>query len=371
MLSIYNSLSKKIELFTHSKERTVRLYVCGITPYATTHLGHAATYVFFDVLVRYLRYKNLKVNYVQNVTDIDDDILRESKKAGQDWKSFGQNWTNRYLSDMKALNVLPPTHFIKATDSITTMIRIIRVLLGRGVAYEKSGNVYFEVDKFPAFGKLSRLTKIQMMPILDERGGNTKDPLKKNPLDFILWQKSKEDEPWWNSPWSKGRPGWHIECSAMIKQYLGTQIDIHGGGGDLIFPHHESEIGQSEAYTGKKPFSRFFLHTAMVRYGGEKMSKSLGNLVMVSELFKKYSPNAIRFLILSHHYRNPWEFDYDELNKAEKTIGLIIKKVKQSGADLYFDRVMDDDINTPKILYYIGEQRQSVKSILQALGFII
>ncbi len=264
---------------------------------------------------------------------------------------------------MKSLNVLQPTHHVKATDSISTMIRIIRVLIDKDFAYQANGNVYFAVQKDKEYGKLSGFSEREMKVLLKERGGDPNDPLKRNPLDFLLWQKSKSDEPNWESPWGKGRPGWHIECSAMNLEYSGKQIDIHGGGHDLIYPHHESEIAQSESFTGKVPFTKYWIHTAMLKYQGEKMSKSKGNLVMVSDLLKNYSPNAIRYLLLSHYYREDWEFTKSQLDMAEKTIGIIINDSDSSSiiADL------DDDFNIPLALL----QKKLSKEDLVMLGFVV
>jgi len=379
MLYIYNSLTRKKDKFVPRNGKKVKIYVCGITPYDTTHLGHAFTYVFFDILVRYLKHKEYDVIYTQNVTDIDDDVLKRAKEENRDWIELGNFWTDRFLKDMKLLNVLPPNNYVKATESITLMIRIIRVLIDKGLAYKKDGNVYFEVKKFKDYGKLSKFDKRQMEILLRERGGNPDDSLKKNPLDFLLWQKSKKNEPLWKSPWpaspktrasrggGKGRPGWHIECSAMIKKYLGDQIDIHGGGRDLIFPHHESEIAQSESFTNKKPFVKFWIHTSMVLYQGEKMAKSLGNLIMVSDLLKSYRANEIRWLLLSHHYRVPWEFNYEEIIEVQKKVRLVMSKLRHSGNDLsrtarmtnnkmrQFESFMDDDLNTPQALNFISD----------------
>ncbi len=369
-MKIYNSLTKRVEQFIPLKEKGIKIYVCGITPYDTTHLGHAFTYVFFDVLVRYLQFKQYKVTYVQNVTDIDDDVLRKAKKQKRDWRELGDFWTKNFLKDMKSLNVLPPTHYVKATDSITLMIRIIRVLIDKGFAYQKEGNVYFDVGKFKDYGNLSHFTKKQMILISKERGADPNDPLKKNPLDFILWQKRKENEPFWESPWGKGRPGWHIECSAMINQYLGEQISIHGGGRDLIFPHHESEIAQSESYTGKRPFVKYWMHTAMLIYQGEKMSKSLGNLVMVSDLLRKYCANEIRYVLLSHHYRKPWEFEEKELLEARKSLFLIYKSLhdkQDPSATKDFLAAMNNDLDTPKALEVL--KQNSLKMFFSILGF--
>jgi len=308
MLKFYNSLTKELETFVPEKDKTVKIYVCGITPYDTTHLGHAATYVFFDVLVRYLTYIGYKVDYTQNVTDIDDDLLKRAKKVGQNWKDLGDFWTDNFLSDMKNLNVLPPTHFVRATSAIDVI---------EGVAYKNKGNVYFDTAKYPEYGKLSHYSQKYMERLLCERGGNPYDRNKRNPLDFILWQKAEGDEPEWAAPFGPGRPGWHIECSAMVYKYLGERIDIHGGGRDLIYPHHESEIAQSESFTGKKPYVKYWLHTGMLRYKGEKMSKSIGNLVLVGDLLKLYSAKSIRFLLLSHNFQYPWEFTQNKIKRAD------------------------------------------------------
>ena len=396
MLKLYNSKTREKEILKPLEKNKISIYVCGITPYDTTHLGHAFTYVFFDVLVRYLTFAGYKVNYAQNVTDIDDDILKKAKEKKTDYKKLGDVWTKIYLSDMKSLNVLLPTHFVKATGSIDKMVEIINALLKNAYAYRNGGNVYFDVSKFKRYGKLSKFNKRQMVLISKERGGDPNDPLKKNPLDFILWQGVKENEPSWDAPFGKGRPGWHIECSAMVNRYLGEQIDIHGGGKDLIFPHHESEIAQSESYTGESPFVKYWIHTAMVLCSGEKMSKSLGNLIMIKDLITKYSPNAIRWVILSHYYRHPWEFEEKELHVCEdyvREISIALKQInkvsaREINADIYlkdFICIMNDDLDTPKVLRLIlriakriqREQNKSnikelqevLKTIIAALGF--
>ncbi len=377
-MQLYNSLTRKKELFIPLADQKVTMYVCGITPYDTTHLGHAFTYVFFDVVYRYLTFKGYTVSYTQNVTDIDDDILKRAKKEHRNWKELGDFWTTRFLTDMKSLNVLLPTHYVKATDSITLMIRIIRVLVEKGFAYQNKGNVYFATRTFRDYGKLSRCNKHQMNKLLKERGGNPNDPLKKDPLDFLLWQHSKPYEPSWESPWGNGRPGWHIECSAMIQQCLGSQIDIHGGGHDLIYPHHESEIAQSESFTGKKPFVKYWMHTGMLRYKGEKMSKSLGNLVMVSDLFKKYSANAIRYVLLSHHYRESWEFNESDLSKAEIVVKSIIghsglSRIRTNDEQIIsqFENAMENDFNTPLALSLAKNNQNITQSTLETLGFML
>lgn len=380
-MQLYNSLSKKKELFIPLQEKKALLYVCGITPYDTTHLGHAFTYMAFDALVRYLRYKEYEVTYVQNVTDIDDDILKRAKRDGKDWRELGNYWTDKFLHDLNVLNILPPTQYVKATDSIPKIVELVGKLLVQGFAYEAEGIIYFDTAKYAEYGKLSRYSSEQMKLLLKERGGNPDDPTKRNPLDFVLWQRSKEDEPGWESPWGNGRPGWHIECTAMIHQYLGEQIDIHGGGRDLVYPHHESEIAQSEAATSKQPYVKYWMHTAMLLYEGEKMAKSLGNLVMVSDLLKTYSPDAIRWVLLSHHYRTPWEFHEEELQQAQQIIEKIKKilpKNESSSGELLVPHEvivsMDDDLNTPEALVVCqelletGEKGQALDG-LRILGF--
>jgi L-cysteine:1D-myo-inositol 2-amino-2-deoxy-alpha-D-glucopyranoside ligase len=314
-MELYNTLTQKIEPFTPSGE-VVTVYVCGITPYDTTHLGHAFTYATADILIRYLEYLGHQVNYVQNVTDIDDDILRKAQEVGEDWREVGNRWTEHFVEDMQTLNMRPPDHFPRATEVIPQIIEMVQDLLEAGVAYEAGSNVYFSVADWPEFGKLSRIPREKMLSIANERGNNPDDPHKRDPLDFVLWQAQAEGEPAWESPWGYGRPGWHIECSVMSTHFLGETIDIHSGGHDLLFPHHECEIAQVEAVTGERPFVRYWLHTGMVEHEGEKMSKSLGNLVMVRDLLQDYSADALRLYLAQHHYRQPWAHDEMELEKA-------------------------------------------------------
>lgn len=360
-MKVFNSKSLRVEEFVPQEKNNVTMYVCGITPYDTTHLGHAFLYVFFDAVFRYLQYKKFKVVYTQNVTDIDDDILKRAKNDNRDWRELGDFWTNKFLKDLKDLNLLMPTHYVRATDSIPTIIKIIEGLVKNKFAYAKEGNVYFEVSKFIDYGKLSKLTRSEMVKISKERGADPDDPLKKDSLDFILWQKSKPDEPFWNAPWSKGRPGWHIECSAMIQDRLGEQIDIHGGGADLIFPHHESEIAQSESYSGKTPFVKYWMHASMLMYQGEKMSKSLGNLVMVSDLLKKYSPNAIRWMLLSHHYRQEWEYDEKELQEAQEKV----KHMQENKNTDVAEQIIENDFNFADSLNSLSPK------LFKVLGFVV
>ena len=290
------------------------LYVCGVTPYDTGHLGHAFTYVSFDVLHRYLEYLGHDVTYVQNLTDVDDDMLRRARETGEEYLALGNRHVTAFLTEMEALNWLPPDHYPRATEHIPQMLELIGRLVERGVAYAAAGSVFFSIEAHPRYGELSHLSRDEMLPIANERGNVPDMPGKRDPLDFVLWQPSLPDEPAWESSWGPGRPGWHIECSAMSMAYLGTRFEIHGGGDDLRFPHHESELAQSEAATGDRPFVAHWTHAGMLSYGGEKMSKSLGNLILVRDLLRSYPGDAIRHYLVSRHYRS--EIDYVEADLA-------------------------------------------------------
>ncbi len=316
-MKLYNSLSRRIERFEPSSD-PITVYVCGITPYDTTHIGHAFTYASADILIRFLEFQGYRVRYVQNVTDIDDDILKRAAEVKEDWRHLGDRWTAHFIQDMIALNVRPPEHFPRATDVIPQIIEWVEKLILADVAYVQGQSVYFSIDAWPEYGQLCRASYEEMLPIANERGNNPKDPNKRDPLDFVLWQAQAPGEPAWDSPWGPGRPGWHIECSTMATQFLGETIDIHSGGADLLFPHHESEIAQVEAVTTKTPFTRFWMHVAMVRFEGEKMSKSLGNLVMVRDLLDDWTPDALRLYLGSHHYREAWQFDPQKLVRFSK-----------------------------------------------------
>jgi len=372
-MKLFNTLTQSLEEFVPLDDKAVRLYVCGITPYDTTHLGHAFTYVSFDSLIRYLEFCGYGVKYVQNVTDIDDDVLRKARELDIPWDVLGKRETERYLHDMDSLNVRRPDVYASATQEIPTMIEIILTLLARGYAYEREGNVYFSVRQDPDFGIMARAIGLSdyesMLTIANERGNYPDDPHKIDPLDFVLWQVQAPGEPSWPSPWGPGRPGWHIECSAMSMRYLGPQIDIHGGGADLAFPHHTCEISQSEHVTGKAPFSRIWMHTGMVHQDGEKMSKSLGNLTLVSDLLKHYSPNAIRVTLLNHHYRYPWECFTEDLQVATQTVGLFeqVQSLVGNRADgtdslLHgqFVAAMENDLNTPQALLLLRQAAETV-----------
>jgi L-cysteine:1D-myo-inositol 2-amino-2-deoxy-alpha-D-glucopyranoside ligase len=358
-MNLYNSLTRQIEEFTPQGSE-VTVYVCGITPYDTTHLGHAFTYVVFDILIRYLEEQGHPVRYTQNVTDIDDDILRKAAEVGDDWQQLANRWTAHFIRDLRALNVRPPDHFPRATHFVEEIVETVQQLLDRGVAYSSGGSVYFEVDQWSDFGKLSGLERPLMLETANERGNRPDDPHKRNPLDFVLWQAKAPGEPSWPSPWGEGRPGWHIECSTMSTQLMGQTIDIHGGGEDLSFPHHECEIAQSESATGQVPFARYWVHTAMVHHEGEKMSKSLGNLIMVADLLKTFSADGLRYYLTSHHYRSAWEYSEAALQEAQVRAGRLGaaaaapggdgNAVDGSDLDERFTQAMASDLDTPTAL---------------------
>jgi L-cysteine:1D-myo-inositol 2-amino-2-deoxy-alpha-D-glucopyranoside ligase len=315
-LRLFDSRRGETLAFAPIGRGPVGLYVCGVTPYDTGHLGHAFTYVSFDVLHRYLEYLGHEVVYVQNLTDVDDDMLKRARELGEDYLALGNRHVTTFLTEMAALNWLPPDHLPRATEHIPQMQALIARLLDRGHAYAAEAHVYFSIASWPSYGSLSGLALEAMLPIANERGNVPDMPGKRDPLDFVLWQPSLPDEPAWPSPWGPGRPGWHIECSAMSMTYLGSRFEIHGGGQDLIFPHHESEIAQSEAATGEAPFVLWWMHAGMLRHQGEKMSKSLGNLVLVRDLLRSWSGDAIRHYLISHHYRAELEFDETVLESS-------------------------------------------------------
>ncbi len=290
---------------------TVTMYTCGITPYDATHLGHAATFVIYDILQRRLIDLGHVVKCVRNVTDVDDPLFARARQLGVHYLDLAAGEEARFERDMVALNLLPMYSTPRASSAISDIRGFIGMVLDRGFAYQSGGAVYFDVSKFPSFGSVSNYSREKMIELARERGGNVDDPNKRDPLDFVLWQPSAADEPSWETMWGPGRPGWHIECSALALRELGTTIDLHGGGSDLIFPHHECERAQSEAATGE-PFVRHWLHGPMVYMDGKKMSKSLGNLVFVDKLRETYDPRAIRLAIIEHHYRENWSWD-DEL----------------------------------------------------------
>jgi L-cysteine:1D-myo-inositol 2-amino-2-deoxy-alpha-D-glucopyranoside ligase len=370
---LFNTLSGQTEAFAASGGQ-IGLYVCGITPYDTTHVGHAFTFLTFDILVRYLRFLEFSVTYVQNVTDIDDDILRKAREVGTSWDELGRRETDKFLRDMRDLNAIEFDHYLRATQHVPDMVSMIEQLVAADLAYVSNGSVYFAVARDPEYGKLSHIPRDQMLPIANERGNMPDDPNKRDPLDFVLWQAGAPGEPTWESPWGSGRPGWHIECSAMSTRYLGPTIDIHGGGADLVFPHHECEIAQTEGATGQKPFARFWMHVGMVGYQGEKMSKSLGNLVLVRDVLDNYSSDALRLYLFSHHYRGSWEYRDDELDEWARLAADLQEAVafpaygieEEVDVSVFRERflnALDDDLDTPSA---IDALREIGRSVLEA-----
>lgn len=336
----------------------VGIYVCGITPYDAAHLGHAFTYHVFDVLTRRLQSAGLSVQMVRNITDVDDDMLRVSRERGVDYRTLAAEQVTRFDTDMAAIGLLPVTSAPRASAHVPEMARWVSRLQGEGFAYECDGWVYFDTQMFPDYGRLSRLDPARMIELSRERGADPDDPRKRNPLDFVLWQRSAPGEPAWESPWGMGRPGWHIECSVLSTGELGIPIDVHGGGDDLIYPHHESEIAQAEA-AGVAPYVRHWVHAAMVRSGGVKMSKSLGNLIFVNDLVRRASGDAVRLMLATHHFRSGWDYDADELGAAvarlarydtAMTRGVLLPADEAAAFEREFLERIDDDLDTPGAL---------------------
>ena len=375
MLRVYNTLTRSLEKFIPIEEDRVSIYVCGPTVYDYTHIGHGRTYVAFDVIKRYFRLRGFDVFHVQNITDIDDKIISRANREGKDWKEIADVYSKDYLDALEKLNIKVDLH-PRVTHHIREIVEFVKVLIDKGYAYvAPSGSVYFNVDMYEDYGKLSgRLSKEQW----GQEGEYVKE--KRNPYDFALWKAAKPGEPWWESPWGKGRPGWHIECSVMSSKYLGQQFDIHGGGTDLIFPHHENERAQSEAAFGKRPWVRYWLHTGMLNIGGEKMSKSFGNIVPLNELFKKYDPKVIRLWLTTAHYRRILNFTEESLEQAKANLERLINTIvtlkklfkevepdpKLNDKDVKiikelekirkgFYRSMDHDFNTSEAFSYIYE----------------
>jgi L-cysteine:1D-myo-inositol 2-amino-2-deoxy-alpha-D-glucopyranoside ligase len=352
----------------------VTMYTCGITPYDATHLGHAATYLTYDVLQRRLRDLGHDTRCVRNVTDVDDDILRKARELGVHYLDLAAAETARFDSDVKALGLLPAWSEPRATSAIADIRGFIGMVLDRGHAYAAGGGVYFDIGSFPRFGQVSHLDRDEMLRLAAENGGNPDDPHKRDPLDFVLWQPSADDEPSWDSLWGAGRPGWHIECSALALRELGTTIDLHGGGADLIFPHHECEAAQSEAATGE-PFVRHWMHQAMVCMDGEKMSKSLGNLVFVSDLLKVWDPRVIRLTVVARHYREAWEYDDALLDEAADRLARWSAR-RGDGLRRDVDVVdavrscLDDDLDTPNAVRVIDEAAATGADIAEAAALL-
>ncbi len=312
-LRIFNTQTKKKEEFIPLHEGKVGIYVCGITAYDVCHVGHARSAVVFDVVTRYLRYRGYDVTYVKNFTDVDDKIIEKAQREKKGIAEISERYIREHDEDMEALGVARPTATPRATEHIDGMIRLVAALIEKGLAYVVDGDVYYAVEQFPGYGKLSGRDLSDML------AGARVDvnDKKRNPFDFSLWKASKEGEPWWESPWGNGRPGWHLECSVMSQRYLGDTFDIHGGGEDLVFPHHENEIAQSEGATGKT-LARYWVHNGFVRVNSEKMSKSLGNFFTIRDVLKQYHPEVLRLFMLQSHYRSPVDFSDAALNEARQ-----------------------------------------------------
>jgi len=356
-MKVYNTLSGQKEEFLPPGSE-VKMYVCGVTPYSDCHIGHAMSYIIFDVIKRYLQFRGYKVKYVQNITDIDDKIIDRASQLGVSTHELAEKFTTSYFEDMDALNIGRADIYPKATEEIAKIIEIVQGLVEKGYAYPAQGSVYFRVRNVADYGKLSHRSLESMMAGARIEAGEEKE----HPTDFVLWKAAKPGEPSWESPWGRGRPGWHIECSAMSLKYLGHTLDIHGGGQDLVFPHHENEIAQSESFTGTKPFVKYWLHNGLVQLGEEKMSKSLGNLITIKEALEKYSADAIRIFVLSSHYRSPLTYSEEVLEAAEKGAERLRQAVQSEARGEKNERVdiesyrqrfieaMDDDFNTAQAL---------------------
>ncbi|HPC67152.1 MAG TPA: cysteine--tRNA ligase [Syntrophorhabdaceae bacterium] len=367
-INIFNTFTGRKEPFKTIHDNSVGLYVCGVTVYDHCHIGHARSAIVFDVIVRYLLEKGYKVTSVKNFTDIDDKIIKRSVEEGISWKEVSEKYIASFYEDMDSLNILRPTYEPRATEHIDEMIGLVETLLKNGNAYIMDGDVYFSIESFKGYGELSKRS-------LDEMLAGARVDInekKKNPLDFALWKSSKEGEPWWDAPFGRGRPGWHIECSVMSTKYLGNPFDIHGGGKDLIFPHHENERAQTEAATGKK-FVNYWIHNGFVNIEKEKMSKSLGNILLIKDFIREYHPEALRLFFLSNHYRSPVDYNEksiddsnsalyrlyhtieraDELERQKKTEQMVFSEADDVKQRFY--EAMDDDFNTALALSCIFE----------------
>ena len=351
-MRLYDTARRDVVPFTPNE--LVLMYTCGITPYDATHLGHASTFLFYDILQRRLIDLGHTVQCVRNVTDVDDPLFAKARELGVHYLDLAAGEEARFNRDMEALEMLPAFSTPRASSAITDIRKFIGLVLERGFAYAVGGSVYFDVSKVPTFGEVSHYSHEQMLEFARQRGGNVDDPQKRNPLDFVLWHPSAEDEPAWDATWGAGRPGWHIECSALALRDLGTTIDLHGGGSDLIFPHHECERAQSEAATGET-FVKHWMHVAMVFKDGEKMSKSLGNLVFVDQLRTLWDPRSIRIAIIEHHYRKEWEWDETLMPRSSARLTQWVASVGGAQSDL-LDSVracLDNDLDTPGALALI------------------
>lgn len=367
-MRLYDTARRAVVPFEPGEQ--VLMYTCGITPYDATHVGHAATFINYDVLQRRLIDKGHTVRCVRNVTDVDDPLFAKARELGVHYLDLAAGEEARFERDMEALNALPMHSSPRASSAIPDIRGFIGMVLERGFAYEAGGNVYFDVSRFPSFGSLSHYSEAEMIAFARERGGNVEDPHKRQPLDFVLWHPSLPDEPSWETMWGPGRPGWHIECSALALRELGTTIDLHGGGTDLIFPHHECERAQSEAATGE-PFVKHWMHVAMVFMNGSKMSKSLGNLVFVDKLRTEYDPRAIRLAIIEHHYRAEWEWDDDLMPRNAARLQAWLAAPHGDSAVIDDVRAaLDDDLNTPGAIAAIDAAVAAGHGVHSAAGVL-
>lgn len=376
MISIYSSLTRKREQLVPLVEGELKMYACGITPYDEIHIGHARQAVVYDVIRAYYKYLGYKVKYVRNFTDIDDKIIKKANQTGKDSKEISEYYIKENSHDLELLKVKKADYEPKVTECIDDIINYIQVLIDKGFAYVNDGEVFFSVDSFAKYGQLSNRKKEELV--------NSEDsPNKKSNNDFVLWKPRKSGEPFWNSPWSQGRPGWHIECSVMANKYLGDEIDIHGGGLDLIFPHHENELAQSEAYSGKQ-FAKYWIHNGLVMINGTKMSKSLGNFLTVKDALKKYFPEEIRYAILMHNYGSEINFSDDLFLNARKRMYYFyttfikinellknteIKEKEVSGVinpEENFIKLMNDNFNTPKVIADITTRFKELNNIVRS-----
>jgi len=393
-LKVYNTLTRRKEKFIPLDKNCVKIYVCGVTLYDHMHLGHARAVIIFDVINRYLEYKGYKVKYVTNFTDVDDKMINRAKVLGTSIFDLAKKFTKEYFQQIELLGVKKANYYPRATEHIKEIIKLIKQLENNGFAYDKDGDVFFRVRKFPSYGKLSH-QNIKDLSVAVRVEENKK---KEDPLDFALWKKKKKEEPSWDSPWGEGRPGWHIECSAMAMKYLGESIDIHGGGNDLIFPHHENEIAQSEGATHKE-FAKYWLHNGLLIMGKQKMSKSIGNVFTLSNALKKYNGETIRYFLLSAHYRSPLSYEETSLKKAASSLKRVYntlqkierigKKDKKSSPNktkiekevselsLYLKEVeekftlaMDDDFDTPVVLSIIFEGIKRANLLLNKTDYL-
>ncbi len=381
MLKLFNTLSGKVETFHPINTGKIGIYMCGMTVQDRPHLGHIRSFIIGDVLRRYLEYTGNSVEYVQNFTDIDDKIIERSRKNNIDWRDIGWKYTNEYLNASDMLNIKRATHYPRATQFIEEIIELVQILIEKGFAYvTEDKSIYYDVSKFPGYGKLSGKNISEL-----KQGARVQpDPYKRNPFDFAIWKAQKPGEPYWHSPWGRGRPGWHIECSAMSTHFLGQPFDIHMGGQDLIFPHHEDEIAQSEAAFDKQ-FVNYWVHIGFMNIKGEKMSKSTGLFFAISDILKEFEPDAVRLFILQKHYRSPIDYNRELLMQSSQALTKLNHILQQTDTNTRtlnksllqkFEEAMDNDLNTPtvigQIFSYIRENPQDTATpyvILKALGF--